>query len=90
MSDEENEWLQGSYKARSSCWTLDVSWTASYEITLVRLFVRLSVRPSLSFLKIGSLVFSHIVHGGSWPQHLVTDGARFFLKKLGGQNWAQN
>ena len=31
------------------CWELDVSWTASYEITLVHL----SVCPSLSFLKIG-------------------------------------
>ena len=36
-------------------WTPDVSGTASYEIT------RPSVRPSLSFLKNGSLIFS-IVH----------------------------
>ena len=42
-------------------WTLDVSWTASFEITIVLL----SVRPSLHFLKIGSLVFSDIVHDGS-------------------------
>ena len=41
-----------------SYWTLDVSRTASYEINLVCL----PVRPSLSFLKIGSLVFSDIVH----------------------------
>ena len=50
-------------------WTLDVSQTASYKITLVRqsvcLSVRPSVRPSLSFLKIGSLVFSNIVHDDS-------------------------
>ena len=42
-------------------WTLDVIWTATYEITLVRL----SICPSLSFLKIGSLVFSDVVHGDS-------------------------
>ena len=46
------------------CWMLDVSWTASYEITLVRLSVCpsvcSSVRSSLSFLKIGSLAFSDI------------------------------
>ena len=44
------------------CWTLDVSRTASYEITLIRPSVRPSVRPSLNFLKIGSLVFSDIAH----------------------------
>ena len=38
-------------------WTLDVSQTASFEITLVRLSVRPCGRSSLSFLKIGSLVF---------------------------------
>ena len=51
----------------------------------VRLFVRLSVCPSvrasLSFLKIGSLVFSDIVHDDSWPWHLVTDEAWFLKKK---------
>ena len=45
--------------------TLDVSRTASFETTLVRLSVRPSLRPSLSFLKIVSLVFSDIVHGDS-------------------------
>ena len=44
-------------------WTLDVDQTASYIITLVRL----SVCPSLNLLKIGSLVFSDIVHDDSWP-----------------------
>ena len=68
-------------------WMLDVSRTASYEITLIRLSIRpfsvcLSVCPSLSFLKIGSLVFSDIVHDDSSPWYLVTDRARF-LKK----NW---
>ena len=68
-------------------WTLDVSRTASYEITLARL----SVRPSLSFLKIGSLVFSDIVNHDSWPWYLVTDGARFLKKKkkLTAQIWAK-
>ena len=43
----------------ASCfWTLDVSPATPYKIPLVRL----SVRPSLSFLKIESLVFSDIVH----------------------------
>ena len=58
-------------------WTLNVSRTASYEITIVLL----SVRPSLSFLKIGSLVFSDILHDDSWPWYLVTDEARFLKKK---------
>ena len=69
-----------------SCWTLDISRTASYEIILagrsVCLYVSPSVRSSLSFLVIGSLVFADIVHDDSWQWHLVTDGARF-LKK----NW---
>ena len=40
-----------------------------------------SVRPLLSFLKIGSLVFSDIIHDDSWPWYLLTDRARF-LKKI--------
>ena len=44
---------------------LDVSRAESYEITPVRLSVRLFVRLSLSFLKIRSLVFSDIVHDDS-------------------------
>ena len=42
-------------------WTLDVNWT----VTLARLSIRLSFRPSLSFLKIESLAFSDIVHDNS-------------------------
>ena len=38
-------------------------------------------RLSLNFLKIGSLVFSGIVHDDSWPWHLVTDRARILTKK---------
>ena len=47
----------------------------------VRLSARLSVRPSLSFLKIGSLVLSDIVHDDILPLYLVTDEARFLKKK---------
>ena len=65
------------------CWTL--SRTTSFEITLVHLSGCLSVRPSLNYLKIGSLGFSDILHNGSWPQYLVTNEARF-LKKIGGQS----
>ena len=46
-----------SLKDKKIIWTLGVSRTASYEITLVR--------PLLSFFKIGSLVFSDIVHDDS-------------------------
>ena len=35
----------------------------------------LSVRPSLSFFKIGSLVFSDIVHDDGWLWYLRTDRA---------------
>ena len=41
---------------------LHVSGTASYKITLVHLCICQSVCLSLSFFKIGSLVFSNIVH----------------------------
>ena len=43
-----------------------------------------SDRPSLSFLKIGSLVFCDVVHDDSWPWYLVTDKARFLEKKIFG------
>ena len=52
------------------CSKLDISPTASYDITFVRLSarpsVRPSVRPSLTFLKIGSLIVSDIVHDVGW------------------------
>ena len=48
------------------CLTLDVSRAASYEITLVRLSVPLSVRPSVTkFSQDWTLVFSDIVHDDS-------------------------
>ena len=47
------------------CWALDVSRIASNEITLVLLSVCPSVCPSLSFLKIVSLVFPDVVHDDS-------------------------
>ena len=53
--------------------TLNVSRTMSYEITPLRLSVPLSAplsvcpsaRPSLSFLKIGLILFSDVVHDES-------------------------
>ena len=43
-----------------------------------------SDRPSLTFLRIGSLVFSDKVHDYSWPWCLVTDKARFLKPKFDG------
>ena len=51
--------------------------------SVLRNHSRPSVRPSLSFLKIGSSVFSNIVHDDSWPWYIVTDEARFLKKKFG-------
>ena len=51
-------------------------------LSFVCLSVCLSFRLSLSFLKIGSLVFSGIVHDDSWPWYLVTEEARFLKKKI--------
>ena len=70
----------------ASCfWTLDVIPATPYKIPLVRL----SVRPSLSFLKIESLVFSDIVHYTCWPWYLVTDKAKFLKKKLVARIWGR-
>ena len=44
--------------------------------------VRPSIRPAISFLKIGSLVFSDIVRDDSWSWHLVTDKVRFLKKEI--------
>ena len=62
----------------------------------IRLSVRPSVHPfvcpSLSFLKIGSFVFSDIVHDDSWPWYVRTDEARFLKKKkkkIVAWSWAQ-
>ena len=51
-------------------------------------------RPMKSFssfclsvrLKFGSLFFSDIVHGDSWPWYLVTNAARYLKIKFGDQN----
>ena len=59
--------ISQTLEKQAACWTISLSWTASYEITLFRQFVRLSVgqsvrlsvRPSPSFLKIRLLVFSY-------------------------------
>ena len=78
----KNEWKTPNHFLSKIFWTLDVSRTASYEITLVCL----SICPSLSFLKMGTLVFTDIVvHDDCWPWYLVTDEARF----LGGPNLDQ-
>ena len=49
-----------------------------------------SVCPSLSFLKIGSLAFSDIVHNDSWPGYLATDGPRFKKNNLEAWIWAKS
>ena len=58
----------------------------SYEIGSVRLSIFPSGRPSfnlsVSFLRIGSLVFSKPLHGVRGPCHVVLDIVGFFLKKL--------
>ena len=61
-------------------WTLGVSRTASYEITLVHLSVCQSIRPSLSFFwycswwffEFGSYVFLKIVYNDSLQQFLTS------------------
>ena len=88
------------FVVETDLWTLDVSWTASNEITIVPmkslssicLPVHLPVCPSLGLLKIGSLVSSGIVHADCWEWYLVTDEARFLGKNLGsvGLNQSQN
>ena len=50
----------------------------------VCLSVRSSIRPSLDFLKIGSLVFSDILHDDS-SIYIVTYKARFLKKQLAAQ-----
>ena len=47
-------------------------------------------RPSLNFLNIGSLVLFNILHDNSWPWYLVTDKARFLMKKKIGPNGPQS
>ena len=73
-------------------WTLDVSRTASYQITHVRLVICLSVRPSVTkFSQVWIIsFFSDIAHDDRWPWYLVTDEAIFFNKKIRGLNQAQN
>ena len=60
-------------------WTLDFSCTGSYEITLIRL----SVPLSLSFLKITSLAFSDIVSGDGW----FSDWQNQIFAKEKERNW---
>ena len=58
----------------------NVLWNHSHPS--VCLSVCLCVQRSLDFLKIGSLLFSDILHDYCWPWYLVTDET-IFLKK----NW---
>ena len=67
-------------------WTLNVSWTVAYEITLIDLSICLSGCLSLGFLKIWSLVVSDNVHDDNWPWYLVTDEARFFKTNVSSPN----
>ena len=82
-------WLKDKcYETLTHFLTIEVSWTASYEITLLRL----SAHHSPSCLKIGSLVFSDIVHDDNWQWYLVTDENRFLKKNLTAQTrvkWAK-
>ena len=55
----------------------------------VCLSICLSVRPSLSFLKFGSLAFSDNVYDDSWPRYLVTCRARFLKKRMAVQIWTK-
>ena len=48
-----------------------------------------SVHLSLNFFKIGSLIFSDVVHDNSWPWYLVTDEARFLKKNVVAGIWAK-
>ena len=63
----------------TTCRALDISQTASYEITLVCLSICLSICLSL---KTGLLVFSDVVDDDSWPWYLATDEGRFLKKKI--------
>ena len=77
--------------------TLDISWTVSYEITLICLCrsicpsvlpsISLSIHLSPNFLKRRSLIFCVIAHDDCWPWYLVTNKANFFFKKIGSPNF---
>ena len=62
---------------------LDLPWR-SYKLTVVRSFVRSSVRLLPAFLEIGSLVFSDFWHKDAKWQCPKCDGARFSEKKFSG------
>ena len=52
--------------------------------------IRPSILPSISFLGIGSLVFSETQYGVRGPCVVVLDRARFFEKNLFGQKMGKN
>ena len=81
-SHDKTFWVYSQIPRHSlytACRALDISQTASYEITLVCLSICLSICPSL---KTGLLVFSDVVDDDSWPWYLATDEARFWKKNF--------
>ena len=80
-----SEWLYSSYVCHSSskiCGALVVYQRyRSKRLCDPNKQVRI-IWTSLSFLKIGSLVFSVFWHDDTWPWYLVTGKARFLKKKL--------
>ena len=64
-------------------WRLNVTGTAASSLSSVKSLssVYPSVRPSLSFPKVGSLFLSDIVHDDSCPWYPVTDETRFLKKQ---------
>ena len=62
------------------CSTLD-SVCPTKSLLSVSLSLCLSFCLSQSFLEIGLLVFSDIVHDDTWPWYLVTDKAKYLKKK---------
>ena len=63
-------------------WALDLSRIASYEVILLRLFVRPSVTKSSQDWII--VFFSDLKQDDSWSWYIVTEEARFFKKHFVG------
>ena len=88
--------LHLAWKVQQRCWR-EFPRTPSFVTCKVinsKLLVHLSGRlsicpsicPSLSFLKIRSVIFNDIVHDDSWPWHLETGEVRFLKKNIGGSS----
>ena len=74
--------LEHSIKSMfNTCCSNRVLWNHSRRLS-VCLSVRCpSLRSSLGFLKIQSLVFSDVIYDDSWPLYLANDGVGFSRKK---------